>query len=286
MAVKTNSGESQTQPPQQTEKTKYEKKLYVGYAECTVVGINMDKEQMEALKWKVDKDPQYIDTTKDGVDFVNISITLRENVTGVYLPLRFTIYDKERKKSDTGKYQYLNNLGWQAWATSENELKADFAKREVRRAKEGEAPFYNFMKKWLQLKGDDAELEFNLNKLLRGNFRELYDVVNQFKNQKVVVLATINSYEKNGKSIMTQSVYNGDFLAAEIWGKPMLGFLNEEKRPNDIDYFVANVTKEKYGCKDYYLLEPFHQYKPGASPVENPKNEEPVNTDTSDDLPF
>jgi hypothetical protein len=286
MAIKGQPGQSTT-PENNTDKRKFEKKLYVGYAECTVVGINMDKEQMEALGWKVDKDPEYIDTTKDGVDVVTISVLLKEVKTGAYLPLRFSIYDKERAKASTGTYQYLNSLGWEAWAESPEKLKAEFAKHEVRRAKQGEAEFYGFMRKWLRLSGDDAELQFNLNKLWRGNFRELHDVVKSFKDQRVVALATIQSYEKSGQIRQVQSVYSGDFLVADIWGKPMLSFLNADKKPNDIEYFIKNVTKEKYGCKDYYKLELFQEYKPNANPNENQvKQKEPVYTGTSDDLPF
>jgi hypothetical protein len=287
MAVKGNTGQSQA-PTTNENKKPFEKKLYTGIAECTVVGINMDKEQMEALKWKVDKDPEYIDTNKDNIDIVNISIVLKENTTGAYLPLRFTIWDKEKDKSSTGKYQYLNDLGWEAWATSEEELKSGFAKRSVRRAKVGEAPFYNFMRRWLDLKGDDAELSFNLNKLLRGNFRELHDVVKSFSEQKVVVLATIHTYEKAGQPVQVQSVYDGDFLPAEIWNTPTVEFFNPGKKvPNDVEYFIKNVSKEKYGCKDYYLLEPFQRYPKVAAATAEVKNTETKNNyDPVDGLPF
>jgi hypothetical protein len=112
-------------------------------------------------------------------------------------------------------------------------------------------------------------------------------VVKSFKDQKIVTLATINSYEKSGQIRQVQSVYSGDFLAADIWGQPMLSFLDKDKRPNDIEYFIKNVTKEKYGCKDYYKLELFHEYKPNANPNENQiVQKETVKTDNSDELPF
>jgi len=282
--------ESTNTPAENQERKKFEKKLYTGIAECNVVGINMSKEQMQALGWKVEKDPEYIDTAKDGTDTVTISIILKETTTGTYLPLRFTIWDKVRGKSKSETYQYLNNLGWEAWAKSEDELKSTFASRPYRLAKEGESAFYNFMRKWLCLKGDDAELEFNLNKLLRGNFRELHDVVSTFSEQKVVVLATINSYEKNSQPHQVQNVCNLDFLPAEIFGNPTVNYFKPGvKAPKDIEWFTKNITKEKFGCKDFYKLEPFQKYVPSNNSVKTqevsaaPKADPPP---ADDDLPF
>jgi len=275
-------------------------KKYVGVAAVEVVAINPSSEKIEELIGKKpEEDPSYTDVDKNGNDKVNFVFWLKENSTGrIFNNLKLSITDKERPISKKGQYQYINNIGFTAWAKTENELKSSFAKRPYRAAKIGEDNFYEFMGRWLCLdsRENDAELDFNLTKLLRGNFRELDETVKNFVGQKVIILFTINTGKnKEGDTVEYQNIYPFAFLPYETNSGKTLDFFKvaDSRKPSYVEYFIKNVTNETFGCKDFFKLTPLEEYNPHENflttdqPIK--KEVEPTynpSGDTEEDLPF
>lgn len=245
-------------------------KKYVGLAVVEIVAINPTSEKIEELSGKKpEEDPSYTDVDDKGNDKVNFVIWTKEESTGkIFSNLKINVTDKPRPISRTGQYQYINNIGFTSWAKSEDGLKANFAKRPHRLAKVGEENFYDFMGKWLCLGGDDAELEFNLTKLLRGNFRELDETVKNFLGQKVVVLFTVNTRKnKEDELVEFQNIYPFGFLPYETISGKTLDFFKVEdnKKPAYVEYFVKKVTDSTFGCKDFFKLAPLQVYNPSEN---------------------
>lgn len=273
-------------------------KKYVGVAAVEVLAINPNSEKIEEITGKKpNEDPSYTGEDKKGNDQVTFVIWVKEESTGrVFNSLKFSISDKERPTSKKGQTQYINNLGYTAWAKSQEDLKPTFAKREYRVAKIGEETLYDFMQKWLCLDGDDAELEFNLGKLMRGNFRELDEVVKSFEGRKLVVLFTINTFKKDDETIQFQNIYPYAFLPYETQSGRTIDFFgpNVKTKPGFISHFTGKVTDEKFGCKDFYKLVPFEEYNSeeniltSDTPIKQPEKEAEATYDSDkvDDLLF
>ena len=274
-------------------------KKYVGVGAVEILAINPDAERIEQITGKKpEEDPSYTGEDKKGNDMVKFAFWMKEESTGkIFNCLKMSITDKERPTSKKGQTQFINNIGYTAWAKSEDDLKANFSKRDYRVAKMGEETFYEFMNRWLCLDGDDAELEFNLSKLMRGNFRELDETVKSFEGRKVVVLFTINTVEKDGETVEYQNIYPYSFLPYETMSGRTISFFEPDvkRKPSYVDYFITKVSDEKFGCKDFYKLAPFQEYNPAENilssdtPIQKLESEvEPKyeNSNPADDLPF
>lgn len=247
----------------------------VGLFESEVVAINPSREELEKLLGipELKDDPIYLkEDEKDGAQKLNVTIWLKEVMSGQLFNVRFYLKDAYRENKDKTKSQYINTSGSTSWADEPENLPAWFLKddRENRKAHIGEEELYNFCRSWLaqlDTRDPDTKIEFDWKKLMKGNVKELIDLIGDSEAEDnytgtVVALATIRTADNaEGEPTDYQQVYNRNFLP----GYTMRFFkLGGKKRPKMVDKFIESVEDPEYGCKEFYGLElkPLHVYNP------------------------
>lgn len=246
----------------------YEKK--VGLGEFKVVGFNPSREELEKLLGipELERDPEYLKQDDEGNQKLNLSIWLEHVKADKQLfNLRISLKDTQRTNKDGSKHQYVNTAGATTWADSPENLPSWFLQdgRDNRIAHTGEEELYTFMRSWLnglELRDPKATLEIDWKKLMRGNVRELIDLMATPYAQTVVALATVRTAEnKEGEVVDYQQVYNRDFLP----GYYMKDFrLGGKKVPKQVQKFIDRIEDPEYGCKEFFglTLGPLQTYNP------------------------
>jgi len=244
----------------------YEKQI--GLFEANIVAVNPSREELEKLLGvELEKDPEYLkEDSKDGAQTLSLAVWLKEVVKGGLFKVQFYLKDTDRVNKDETKHQYINSIGDTSWADSEENLPTWFNEggRTFRFAHVGEEELYRFLRSWLKVetRDPDAKLEFEWKKLMRGNVKEISDMIGSVYAQSIVALATIATSKDGEKEY--QQVYNRNFLP----GFYMKFFrLNGAKLPKFVEKFVASVEDPEYGCKDFYgdSLKTLHSYNPAEN---------------------
>ncbi len=250
-------------------KQKESKELYtksIGIFEGKPIAFNPNKQELEAiLGTEIEKEPEYV--TKETM-IVNegtpnekeitftrsrVSVWLEDVKTNKILPLRFTIDDREYVGVNTGKTQYINNIGTTSWAMDESGLPDWFVEREYRVAKVGEEALYKFLRGWLSdldYRDFQTVVQLDMNKLMKGDVKELRETSTAYPDNTVTALATVRI--STGDEIKEyQSVYNKEFLP----GNAIKYFrMQGKKQPDLVTKFITRVSDPNYGCKDVYVL--------------------------------
>lgn len=271
----------------------------VGLFEADVICINPsieDYKEILGMELKEDsKATEYLGE-RDGNTTLRIDVWLKEIKTEMKLKVSFFLEDKERENKDETKKQYINDLGSCSWAEDPNQLKEWFVKRTYRVAKKGEEELYNFLRTWFGKMSfseeSKTELALDWKRLMRGNVKELTDMIGTDLTTPVVCLATVAVKEKDGEINEYQSVYNKAFLppyflkffrTTDYSNEGVLKGLQEKKTGLKAhERFVLTVTGE-YGCKDFYILKDFKEYVPEENPVATSEVKQERGTDG---LPF
>lgn len=249
----------------------YEK--MVGLFEASVVSINPNREELEKLLNipELEKDPEYLkEDEKDGKQTLSVSVWLEEVVSKQLFNVRFFLKDSFRTNKDGTKNQYINTVGTASWADEPENLPSFMLKdgREIRQANVGEEEMYNFFRAWLTLdtRDTDAKIELDWKKLMRGNVKEIQDLMESGYTQNVVALATIRTSKDGEKEY--QQVYNRAFLPGYTLKYFRLG---GKSRPKFVDKFAENIEDPEYGCKEFYgePLTTLHTYNPEENVATN-----------------
>jgi hypothetical protein len=256
------------------ESTEFTKK--VGLFEAKVIAVNPDAEEYQevlGIQLKEDsKQAEYLGE-KDGNKTLRVDFWLEETKSKDKFKVTFFLENKVKENKDQTKKQYINNIGTCSWAADPNDLADWFTKREYRPAFVGEEELYNFLRTWLgniDYRQDNAILQLEWNKLLKGNVKDLKEQVNSEWATNVVALATVKTVTKEDGDKEYQGVYNKAFLPAySIKQFRLVDYGNSselsklrEKKTKDLkphERFVLNVTGE-YGCKDFFLLKDLREY--------------------------
>lgn len=160
----------------------------VGMGEFEPLAFNPTKAQLETLlDTTLDKDVEYLGEDKEGVAYTRIAIYMREVHDGEIYSTSTFIRNKIQKNSEEKeiqKTQWINDIGDTTWmedGKDEDDLPEWFAKKSgCRKAYEGEADLYRFLRAWLQIdftKDDDAVCVVDPEKLFKGNVGELQELV-------------------------------------------------------------------------------------------------------------
>jgi hypothetical protein len=256
------------------ESTEFTKK--VGLFEAKVIAVNPDAEEYQevlGIQLKEDsKQAEYLGE-KDGNKTLRVDFWLEETKSKDKFKVTFFLENKVKENKDQTKKQYINNIGTCSWAADPNDLADWFTKREYRPAFVGEEELYNFLRTWLgniDYRQDNAILQLEWNKLLKGNVKDLKEQVNSEWATNVVALATVKTVTKEDGDKEYQGVYNKAFLPAySIKQFRLVDYGNSselsklrEKKTKDLkphERFVLNVIGE-YGCKDYYTFKELKEY--------------------------
>ena len=249
----------------------------VGLFEAEVVAINPTAEEYkEVLGIELpenSKATEYLGQSRDKNTYLRVDVWLKDVKSGDKFKASFFLEDKERENKDGSKKQYINNVGRCAWAADANDLADWFTKRDYRVAYVGEEELYEFLRTWLgklDFMKENAVLQADWKKLMKGNVSELKAQVDGAYCTNIGALATIIMKEKDGENKEYQGVYNKAFLPAYALKNFRLINYNDgtvqsglrskklkELKPHE--RFVLNVTGE-YGCRDFYILRDLKEY--------------------------
>lgn len=229
-----------------------------GLFTASVLGINPDKEQIDAIfgketKWSPN---DYIKDNKDGIPMVFFDIWLKTD-NGEFFHLKFNMINKPFVSS-TGNIQWINEEGMTMWAKSEKEMKANDTKMGVifnsskfRQALMGEETLYNFLRAYLyQGKKPSFSIILPTSDLFEGNFKKLQQMMDNKEVGDVCAMATIytspdgKEYQNVYKEVVPGWMYN-DILKGEY------NFTTQR--------WVNNIQDSKYGCKEKYSFSPINE---------------------------
>ena len=207
-------------------------KLYSGLTNVNVIAVNPTMEELHALDIKVKTEPIYIVNIVDK-EYNKITFWVK-NEDGNY---RFDVLMQDAPRvSQTGKHQWMNNIGQSTW--SEEEPTYDWWKSEgERKAYVGEETLVNFVKAWANVRqGDEVTFE-TITSIAKGDVAELRQLVGVLKDNQVRVLVGVKDdkyqsvYSKYFGRVKPQrddlfvkalnddyGAFNADFNADLTWG--------------------------------------------------------------------
>jgi len=207
-------------------------KLFSGLTNVNVIAVNPTMAELHALDIKVKTEPTY---TVNIVDKEYNKITFWvKNADGNY---RFDVLMQDAPRvSQTGKHQWMNNIGQSTW--SEDEPTYDWWKADgERKAYVGEETLVNFVKAWANVRqGDEVTFETIAN-IAKGDVAELRQLVTALKENQVRLLVGVKDdkyqtvYSKYFGRVKPQrddlfvkalnddyGAFNADFNADLTWG--------------------------------------------------------------------
>lgn len=249
----------------------------VGLFEARVVAINPTQEEYkDILNIELKEDSKavdYLGKSNDGNTTLRVDVWLEEAKNKERFKLTFFLEDKQKENKDQTKKQYINSIGSCTWADDPNNLPEWFAKRDYRVAFVGEEEFYTFLRTWLgNLDYRDAEttLQVDWKKMMKGNLRDVKELVGGELTTNVVALATVRTVVKEDETKEYQGIYNKAFLPAySLKNFRLVNYSDNkvlqtlrEKKSKDLkphERFVVNVTGD-YGCKDFFILKDLKEY--------------------------
>ena len=274
--------------------------LRVGVFVGEVVAINPDREEFKetlGIELKDDsKATEYVgESKKDNNPTVRIDIwsAIGAGETKEFKKVSFFLENKVKTNKDGNKTQFINNIGGTSWATDESALSDKFKKREFREAYVGEEDLYKFLRTWVNLDYSkaDTELFLDFKKLIKGNVKELKELIGTDLVGKVGQLATVKVVQKeDGENKEYQGVYNRAFFPEySLKFFRLMDYGNEELQATlrKKDYFkdlkaherfVVDVTGD-YGCKEHYVLKDIKDYNPEDNFVASDKALDPADSE-------
>lgn len=248
----------------------------VGLFEGEILAINPDENELRKILGKSGEDdmknPEYLKETSDGDKMVNVTIWVKDVKSDFKASVKLPIIDKPLTNRNGDKTKFINSQGNVSYFIDEVENLPDwFMGYPVRQAKSGEDRLYNFLKAWLQIdtyNDKSAEVSFDINKILRGNMKELRDMLKTEYNHTVLFNSIIVTREvtddKTGdkKVVEYQNIFNKAFLP----GSAIRFFRLGGTQPKFVKEYINEISGD-YGIKDYYLLEPLQDYDPAKNMV-------------------
>lgn len=229
--------------------------LYTGVSPMKVVGICPTLEELQGIGFKAfDKEPVYTSKSDEGIDKVRIDVVFKNDK--VMTKAAFFLENKQRESAKTpGLFEIINNFGQNTWATSVEEAVEKVAKKSgkkwfkpegARIALSGEVALINFIRDWANSNPEDQSTIDSYDKLFKGNYKELQDLVKLLKNNTIYTLSTV----KDGKY---QGIYNGFFVRTQF---------KIEAAKLKFSNHVQDQVKAGYPLKESFSFE-FKEYTGG-----------------------
>ena len=270
----------------------FDNQLMVGLAEVKILCVNPSTEEYKeilGIELKEDsKATEYLGESKDGNTTLRVNFWVEDIKTEKKFSLNYFLEDKERTNKDNTKQQYINNIGICSWADDVNNLPQWFTKRDYREAHVGEEELYSFLRTWINIDYtlENAELELNWKKLMRGRVDEIKELIEHDADPNikpenkltgnVVILATVVSKERDGEYKEYQGVYKEVIPAYTLKQFRLVDYSSTEtlerlkaKKPKELkswERFALSCYSD-YGVKDYFELKELHDYDPSKNIV-------------------
>lgn len=259
----------------QKEQVEFDNTPVVGFLNCKVAAINPTKDEiiklMGILEDKTEnfKDKEYIGETEEGQTKMVIEFWLQEELTNKFFNYRVSLIDKIQENKDGTKAQYISCTGDTSWVDDEANLQTWFTNftnkdrepigdKAFRKAYIGEANLYTFIKNWLSgvdYRNTEVNILMDWNKLMRGNVKELTDLIGTEIANNVVVMGEVRIVEKDGETKHYQGIYNKNVLPAYCLKFVRIGSTTGKW---DTNYLVRKFVEEiggEYGSKNIYMLD-------------------------------
>lgn len=272
---------------------------YVGFALVSVVAVNPDREQLNALLGKDgdenDKVIEYVGEDTEGNVKSRVTFWLREEKTSKLFVHNINIIDKLKTNKAGDKQQYINSVGLTTWSDDEGNLQEWFTKftekdktvigdKSVRKAAVGEEELGIFLHAWLgklNFNHPDTEVIIDKKKLFAGNYKELKELVGEDFTAPFVVLLGVRT-DKDDSSKQYQQVYSKGFLQ----GNFMKYINNNNSFPTEYaqkawNKFVENVEGE-YGFNAFHKLVPLTIYDRAEDIAAQEQNKPEVTAENAD----
>tara|TARA_R100000700_G_C3176941_1_gene151935 strand:- start:591 stop:1376 length:786 start_codon:yes stop_codon:yes gene_type:complete len=207
-------------------------KTFSGLTNVKVIAVNPTLAELHAVGINVKQEPNYNITMGDE-EYKKIVFWL-ENSDGNF-KLEILMQPKERV-SQTGKYQWMNNIGQSTW--SEEEPTYEWWKKEgQRKAYTGEETLINFVKAWANVASGDEVYFDSMPAIANGTLSEVKSLISSLHTNEVRVLIGVKDdkyqqvYTKHFGRIKPQrddlfvralnddyGSFNADFNADLKWG--------------------------------------------------------------------
>jgi len=272
----------------------------VGLVECKVVAINPSTEEYkEHFNIELSEDSkatEYLGTSKVGNNTtLRIDVWLEAIKNNERFKVTFFLEDKVRENKEDSpirKKQYINAVGSCSWADDPNHLPTWFVARDYREAFVGEEDLYNFLRTWLgelDYRSAETTLQLEWKKLMKGNVKDLTDLIDGEWCSNVIALATVivkPDKEDETKVKEFQGIYNKAFLPpyclknfrlVDYASPDVIASLRIKDKLKPYEKFVLSVTDPEYGCKDFFTLKDIKEYVPEENPV---NSNAPISSET------
>jgi len=174
-------------------------KLYSGLTNMEVMTVNPTLQQLHDLGINLKTEPNYF-IELNGEEYFKVTFWLKNSD----ITTRFEILTQPKERtSQTGKFQWINNVGQATWSAEEPSY--DWWKAEgQRKAYVGEETLVEFVKAWANVaSGDDVSFE-TIGEIVKGNVTEIQTLAKVLDKNTIRVLVGV----KDGKY---QSVYTKHF---------------------------------------------------------------------------
>ena len=271
-----------------------EKKLYTGIVGLKVIAVNPTKEeQAELLGYELtgdSKDLVYEGQTEKGEDYVSVVFWFEADTPEKQkFNIRFRLVNKVLVSENSGKTQWVNQSATSTWVDEEANLATWFTdfrdkngalitkdnkgdltgKKKTRKAIQGEANLYNFLRAWFSKVNffsertnillDIDKMFRNLEKFVDSEFRSQLRAGDDALINSVVGMIYVNTSEKDGEVKMYQNVY-GDFLSQGQMKKISFALsTNNWEADKGIKKWKEQL-EGKHGCNGSFtisMLQPF-----------------------------
>ena len=158
-------------------------KTYSGLTNVKVMAVNPTMRELHDMDINVKQEPNY-KVEFSGEEYNKIVFWLANSDGNFKLEI---LMQNKHRVSQSGKYQWMNNIGQSTW--SEEEPTYDWWKAEgQRKAYTGEETLINFVKAWANVAAGDNVYFETVSAIANGNINELKALVHTLSSNEVRVL--------------------------------------------------------------------------------------------------
>lgn len=211
-------------------------KRHIGVAPVFVVAVNPNKEELSKIQGReIENEPEYMGQTSDGKNNLRLDFWVKTdpewgNKIDTLSKVTFFINSKPVCNKDETKVKVIDKYGQTAWVNKEefgSKTIPGYAQRMIgdyNPCHQGEDELIQFLKAWLNIPESthyengswvrnknlaDCEVQLNWDALVKGNIKELKDLVNLAKDYKVKVCFGVRTADDNKQY---QDICNRVFL--------------------------------------------------------------------------
>lgn len=292
-----------------------EKVYYTGVSPVSVLMFSPTREQLnKLLNFEPTEEQNELDYIKEDVEVKTkdaegneVSLYANQVYVDVWVEevkfkkkhkIRFTITNTPRV-SQSGKTQYINQIGQTTWVDDESNLpqwfthfkltdkndksNVTYVNKTFRKCLMGEDNLYEFLVNWLDFNPfkETNDVFLDNKKLFKGDFSQLNSLVPEFEDKTIACAFGVRTKtdENSGEDKKYQSISPKFFFK----GKNMKAYRNnlatnfehleadKGKGIYDLKQFIKNVSDSEYGIQDYFINREIDIYDPTVDPVNSEK---------------